>query len=30
MPKIGYPELIIFAMFVTLVLLWIRGRERRG
>jgi hypothetical protein len=28
MPKIGFPELIILGMFVTLVLMFVRDRER--
>ena len=30
MPKIGVPELIIFVVFVALVLLFVREREKRG
>ena len=28
MPKIGIPELVMFAVMVTLVLLFVRDRER--
>ena len=30
MPKLGVPELIIFAVVVTLVLMFVRARETRN